>query len=97
MLGNASEVIFVNNLGFSHIVPMRSNSQVGNALTEFSTIRELLQSCTCMLLRNSHKDSGRRFYLNMEGSSRLLLNLTVLGRIKQKLGFENIRNKSLEC
>ena len=33
--GNTCGVIFVNNLGFSHIVPMKSKSQEGNALTEF--------------------------------------------------------------
>ena len=33
--GNTCGVIFVNNLGFSHIVPMKSKSQAGNALTEF--------------------------------------------------------------
>ena len=36
LLSNTCGVIFVNNLGFSHIVPMKSKSQVGNALTEFS-------------------------------------------------------------
>ena len=33
--GNTCGVIFVNNLGFSHIVPMKSKSEAGNALTEF--------------------------------------------------------------
>ena len=33
--GNTCGVIFVNNLGFLHIVPMKSKSQAGNALTEF--------------------------------------------------------------
>ena len=33
--GNTCGVIFVNNLGFLHIVPMKSKSQEGNALTEF--------------------------------------------------------------
>ena len=33
--GNTCEVIFVNNLGFLHIVPMKSKSQAGNALAEF--------------------------------------------------------------
>ena len=35
MSGNTCGVIFVNNLGFSHIVPMKSKSQAGNALTEY--------------------------------------------------------------
>ena len=33
--GNTCGVIFVNNLGFLHIIPMKSKSQAGNALTEF--------------------------------------------------------------
>ena len=33
--GNTCGVIFVNNLGFLHIVPMKSKSQAGNALPEF--------------------------------------------------------------
>ena len=35
MSGNTCGVIFVNNMGFLHIVPMKSKSQAGNALTEF--------------------------------------------------------------
>ena len=35
LLGNTCGLIFVNNLGFLHIVPMKSKSQAGNALTEF--------------------------------------------------------------
>ena len=33
--GNTCGVIFVNNLGFLHIVPMKLKSEAGNALTEF--------------------------------------------------------------
>ena len=43
MPGNTCGVISVNNLGFLHIVPMKSKSQAGNALTEFSKTRELPQ------------------------------------------------------
>ena len=39
--GNTCGVIFVNNLGFSHIVPMKSKSQAGNALTEFFEDKEV--------------------------------------------------------
>ena len=35
LLVNPFGVIVVNNLGFSHNVPVESKSQVGNALTEF--------------------------------------------------------------
>ena len=35
MSGNTCGVIFVNNPGFLHIVPMKSKSQAGNTLTEF--------------------------------------------------------------
>ena len=34
MSGNTCGVIFVNNMGFLHIVPMKSKSEAGNALTE---------------------------------------------------------------
>ena len=37
--GNTCGVIFVNNLGFSHIVPMKSKSQAGNALTEYFEVK----------------------------------------------------------
>ena len=57
LLGNTCGVIFVNNLGFLHIVPMVSKSQAGNALTavfegkEVPTVmhtdgaKELTQGC----------------------------------------------------
>ena len=66
------------------------------APTNFLTIMELLQSCTQIVKRYSLKDIDRRFYLNMEITTRLLLNLTVLGRIKWKLGPLSTRNKSLK-
>ena len=43
LLGNTYGVIFVNNLGLLHIVPMKSKSQAGNALTEFLKTREFQQ------------------------------------------------------
>ena len=86
----------MNHLGFSHIVPMKSKSEAGNALTEFFEDKGVPTIMHTDGARNSRKDAGKRFYLNMV-SSRHSLNLIVLGRIKRKLGFKNIRNKSLEC
>ena len=97
--GNTCGVIFVNYLGFLHIVPMKSKSQAGNALTEFfedKGVPTVMHTDGAKEFTQGHW-VARRFYLNMEVSSKYLLNLTVLGRIKQKLEFANTRNKSLEC
>ena len=59
-------------------------------------MKEFLRLCTRMVQKNSHKDVGKRFYLNMEVSSRHLLNLTDFARIKQKLEFKRTRNRFLD-